>query len=181
MTRKEIIEFGKCIGFNEETREQGADKLARLLALFIYERMRITKDQLEGLLEGYVQPKQDLSFDYYFVEWARQQWEAGKLLPRTSVRAKQGGKRETPQRMQMRRTKGWRRPPGAVYVGRPTKWGNPFSVAEHGREEAVRLYRQHVADRHDEIRRELAGKDLMCWCPLGSTCHADVLLEIANS
>lgn len=32
----------------------------------------------------------------------------------------------------------------------------------------------------DEIRAELAGKDLSCWCPIDEPCHADVLLEIAN-
>ena len=30
------------------------------------------------------------------------------------------------------------------------------------------------------IRKELSGKDLACWCPLGEPCHADVLLKIAN-
>ena len=34
---------------------------------------------------------------------------------------------------------------------------------------------------HAEIRAELRGKDLACWCPLDSPCHADVLLEIANA
>lgn len=33
----------------------------------------------------------------------------------------------------------------------------------------------------EEIRAELAGKDLACWCDLDTPCHADVLLEIANS
>ena len=33
----------------------------------------------------------------------------------------------------------------------------------------------------DEIRAELAGHDLMCWCGLDLPCHADVLLDIANS
>lgn len=33
----------------------------------------------------------------------------------------------------------------------------------------------------DEIRAELAGKDLACWCPLDQPCHADVLLNIANN
>jgi hypothetical protein len=33
----------------------------------------------------------------------------------------------------------------------------------------------------DDIRRELAGKDLACWCPLDQPCHADVLLELANA
>jgi len=56
-----------------------------------------------------------------------------------------------PKRIQRRRTKGWRMPEGAVYVGRPTKWRNPFVVGEvHG------------------------------WCPLDQPCHADVLLELAN-
>ena len=35
-----------------------------------------------------------------------------------------------PQRIQRRRTAGWRMPDGAVYVGRPTRWGNPFKVGE---------------------------------------------------
>ena len=33
----------------------------------------------------------------------------------------------------------------------------------------------------EEVRAELAGKDLACWCPLSSPCHADVLLELANA
>ena len=33
-----------------------------------------------------------------------------------------------PKRIQMRRTKGWRKPAGVVYVGRPSRWGNPFRV-----------------------------------------------------
>lgn len=37
-----------------------------------------------------------------------------------------------------------------------------------------------VYPTHDEIRRELAGRDLACWCPLDQPCHADVLLELAN-
>lgn len=34
---------------------------------------------------------------------------------------------------------------------------------------------------HDEIRAELCGRDLACWCPLDAPCHADVLMEIANA
>lgn len=89
-----------------------------------------------------------------------------------------------PERIQLRRTKGWRKPPGAVVVARPTKWGNPYPVAEHGRSEAVRLYREHLG-QHPEIiaaaRRELAGRDLACWCPIGQPCHADVLLDVAST
>ncbi len=98
--------------------------------------------------------------------------------------------RPVPKRIQRKRTKGWRMPANTVYVGRPTPWGNPYDFAEGGREEAVRLFRQHVADRptfQEAIRGALRGRNLACWCPLvdgdGSRtpCHGDVLLEIANS
>ncbi|HKT03493.1 MAG TPA: DUF4326 domain-containing protein [Rugosimonospora sp.] len=115
-----------------------------------------------------------------------------------------------PQRIQRQRTCGWRMPPGAVYVGRPTPWGNPATVAsaiEHqvaatdreARAAVVRTYRHwllgtepgeqdrywvgaHVYDRR-WVRAhlsELAGWDLVCWCPPGQPCHADVLIELAN-
>ena len=32
----------------------------------------------------------------------------------------------------------------------------------------------------ERLRAEVAGRDLACWCPLDSPCHADVLLELAN-
>lgn len=83
------------------------------------------------------------------------------------------------------RRKGAEAPPtGAVYVGRPTAWGNPFVVGRDGAQgECVELYREWIMERpwlHSAARRDLGGKDLVCWCsPL--PCHADVLLEIANS
>ncbi|GAA2159216.1 MULTISPECIES: DUF4326 domain-containing protein [Glycomyces] len=56
-----------------------------------------------------------------------------------------------------------------------------------GPESVVELYRmmlearrQDDPDRLREWLAPLAGRDLMCWCPLGSPCHADVLLELAN-
>ena len=96
-----------------------------------------------------------------------------------------------PTRIQRRRTKGWRAPEGAVYVGRGSKWGNPWRVKDGmSARGAVWRYRDAVTGRlpgvwpwHptiDEIRADLAGRNLMCWCPLGQPCHADVLLEIAN-
>lgn len=106
-----------------------------------------------------------------------------------------------PTRIQRRRTRGWRMPEGAVYVGRPTKWGNPYREGDEsawigdmpvfGIEEpitsrlAVDLFRLHITAPTSpmswaQIRTELAGKDLACWCPLDQSCHADVLLEIAN-
>lgn len=98
----------------------------------------------------------------------------------TAARIAAGGR---PVRVQRRRAAGWRMPPGAVYVGRPTRWGNPFTIAEHDRPGAVTRYRAALrADpaRLAAVRRELGGCDLACWCPLDVTCHADVLLELAN-
>jgi hypothetical protein len=154
----------------------------------------------------------------------------------------------TPQRIQLRRTKGWRKPEGAVVVSRPSKWGNPFHLrAEMGglvrygprhlerfgrawdfegrisadgfrhdmwfsagdivethvrwatRAEVVELFRltltnptpgmrsaypsrggRFVRFTAEDVRAELAGRDLACWCPIGEPCHADVLLELAN-
>jgi hypothetical protein len=87
----------------------------------------------------------------------------------------------SPRRVRLRRTRGYRKPPGAVVVDRRTKWGNPYPVAEHGRDVAVLLYRIHLdADLATAARRDLRGRDLACWCPLGVPCHADVLLQVAN-
>jgi hypothetical protein len=72
-------------------------------------------------------------------------------------------------------------PPDAVYVGRPSKWGNPFKIGKDGtREEVIEKYSFWVKCNRDPLEfRELRGKDLVCWCsPL--PCHGDVLLEIAN-
>lgn len=72
-------------------------------------------------------------------------------------------------------------PKGAIYVGRPSKWGNPFKISPSlSREEAIKQYRKYLYESGliNDIH-ELEGKDLVCWCsPL--PCHADVLLELAN-
>jgi Domain of unknown function (DUF4326) len=88
-----------------------------------------------------------------------------------------------PHRLQLRRTKGWRKPPSAVVVARPSRWGNPFPVAVYGRDEAIRRYREHLLAHPDLVaaaRVELAGRDLACWCGPDVACHADVLLAVAN-
>jgi hypothetical protein len=153
-----------------------------------------------------------------------------------------------PERIQLRRSKGWRKPEDAVVVARPTKWGNPFRlhdqsyglvhygprhlerfgrewdyegrISAHGtshdmwfsaddivetyvrwatREEIVELYRLTLFDpthgmrmaypsryghfakvTPDEIRAELRGKDVACWCRIDQICHGDIILEIAN-
>lgn len=116
----------------------------------------------------------------------------------------------SPQRIQLRRTKGWRKPEGAVVVSRPSKWGNPYKVVPahaggwkvvgngsvawsadetpwtkaRAAEYAVASFRQITRPnsiRGRDIQIALAGRDLACWCPLDSPCHADVLLEIANA
>ena len=101
-------------------------------------------------------------------------------------------------------------PEGAVYVGRPTRWGNPYAAGSDiviqsvrgGYQEphrqvlegispamAVALYRIWATHAHINdvpftpyrlVRDKLRGKDLACWCPLDQPCHADVLLELAN-
>lgn len=117
-----------------------------------------------------------------------------------------------PIRIQRRRTKGWRLPEGAVYVGRPTKWGNPFVVhsdrMQNGQrypmdpKVSVSSFRSMVMEcgwfpvplpwpkgkipaceptTIEDVKRELRGKNLVCWCALDQPCHADVLLEIANA
>lgn len=144
-----------------------------------------------------------------------------------------------PERIQRKRVKGWHMPEGAIYVGRPTRWGNPFRL--NTRQGLARVPAVHHPDkpwefegrisadgaRHDyfheggqvtfchvrymtaeetvecyralitgggwpidwapspkftlgDIKAELAGHDLACWCPLDQACHADVLLKLAN-
>lgn len=95
-----------------------------------------------------------------------------------------------------------------VKVDRSTPWGNPFRVVRERaawgvtlRDEAsASLYR----DTEDDARQlacdlfrdwcvtyggqighkhnvgDLRGRNLACWCPESSPCHADILLEIAN-
>ena len=99
-----------------------------------------------------------------------------------------------PQRIQLKRTKGWRMPPNTVRVDRATRFGNPFRVTdERSPAEAVMAFRlwltvpgcdAGMADRKAEVLRalpELSDKNLACWCKPKEPCHADVLLSIANS
>jgi hypothetical protein len=97
-----------------------------------------------------------------------------------------------------------------VIVARPSKWGNPYTVAmmqerlEHDelqldlRELVVEAFRSDLEHGPDSVwwwfgphmkildildgldAGELRGRDLACWCPLDQPCHADVLLELAN-
>lgn len=152
-----------------------------------------------------------------------------------------------PERIQLSRKKGWRKPENTVVVSRPSKWGNPFPLGSRealacvpgaltgqnweyedrisaagmrhdyfhpgGRvtfcdiryltlDEVIVLFREqltgdaaHIRDAEKygpglwhgrdrvtvaDVRAQLAGRNLACWCPLDQLCHADVLLEIAN-
>lgn len=85
-------------------------------------------------------------------------------------------------------------PKDAVYVGRPSKWGNQFKIgdphpqsdtgkAKLTRNEAIIFYEYYVLNTPEllaEVKAELKGKDLVCWCA-PKPCHADILLEIANA
>lgn len=99
---------------------------------------------------------------------------------------------EHPTRIQMSRQHPWRaQHPDAVRVDRATQWGNPWRIGDAypwadyhpmTAEDTVRLFRYTFDTQPGRalIRRELAGKDLACWCKPDQPCHADVLLEIAN-
>jgi len=74
-------------------------------------------------------------------------------------------------------------PPDAVFVGRPSKWGNPFIRGVHGtREQVIEKFKTYL-DEHPTLleaaRKELRGKDLVCFC-WPAACHAEVLLKAAN-
>lgn len=91
-----------------------------------------------------------------------------------------------PSRIQRRRAKGWRMPENTVYVGRGSRWGNPFSVERYGRERAVQMFREYIGHPNSPLGFEpediarLRGQNLACWCREGECCHADVLLQLAN-
>lgn len=80
----------------------------------------------------------------------------------------------------------------AVYVGRPSKWGNPFKIGEtYGgrvmtRSDVIEAYQSwllgsdQAAALRDALRRELRGRNLACWCA-PQPCHADVLVVLANT
>lgn len=78
--------------------------------------------------------------------------------------------------------------PDAVYIGRPSKWGNPFShklgtlaaFRVASRQEAVDAYRRHLLSSPIMLAEldELAGRDLGCFCA-PALCHGDVLAELS--
>lgn len=72
--------------------------------------------------------------------------------------------------------------PYDVYIGRPSKWGNPYIIGEFGtREECVAEYTHYLESNPELLAAllELRGKTLGCWCSPHS-CHGDILMELAN-
>lgn len=72
--------------------------------------------------------------------------------------------------------------PYDVYIGRPEKWGNPFSIGKDGnREEVIQKYMDWLSEQPELLSdiHELKDKVLGCWCA-PKACHGDILAEIAN-
>lgn len=70
-------------------------------------------------------------------------------------------------------------PPGAVYIGRGSPWGNPFVIGPDGtRDEVIEKFRRLTLPRLDVTL--LRGKHLVCWCA-PAACHGDLLLCVANA
>jgi len=110
---------------------------------------------------------------------------------------------DTPHRVQLRRSKGWMMPPNTLKVDRTSRWGNPWRIVAPNKHRKVwavdgpRVYQEcadewealSLALRKFRFRAEttpgflhgLRGKNLACWCALDKPCHADVLLELANT
>ncbi len=69
-----------------------------------------------------------------------------------------------------------------VYIGRPSPWGNPFTIGPDGtRREVIEKYREYLLKNSELMAAlpELRGKTLGCWCA-PKPCHGDVLVELAN-
>ena len=69
-----------------------------------------------------------------------------------------------------------------VYIGRPSKWGNPFMIGRDGsREEVIFKYLKWLRNQPELIKAlpELKGKRLGCWCAPNS-CHGDILAKLSN-
>jgi Domain of unknown function (DUF4326) len=103
-----------------------------------------------------------------------------------------------PQRIQLRRTKGWRMPPNTIKIDRTTQWGNPYKIGTMQPHPltnrpvfvadlttSLSLHRDYLlGGKGRPIAKaaalELRGKNLACWCKSGGPCHGDMLLKIAN-
>ena len=113
-----------------------------------------------------------------------------------------------PKRIQRKRSKGWRKPEGAIIVDRTSRYGNPFRVGHRYRyvlllalmgfkgkdltngvfvkdnAHAVELYRKMInifqAKKRKQYFESFRGKDIVCFCKVDEPCHGDVILKEAN-
>lgn len=107
-----------------------------------------------------------------------------------------------PTRIQRKRTHGFRLPSNTICVNRGTKFGNPFKVADYGREKAISNFRECLTYPHmayyyfDEIEATTQfnrfiwmannihlireADHIACFCPLDVECHGDTLIEISG-
>lgn len=111
-----------------------------------------------------------------------------------------------PQRVQRSRKRGAKMGDGVVYVGRPTIWGNPFTLERFSHARSILFYETWLEGRLGDLELEERGfcpaeiealhrlrlrvhasfgklwrRDLACWCPTTSSwCHANILLRFAN-
>lgn len=83
-----------------------------------------------------------------------------------------------------------REKPYDIYIGRPSKWGNPFThtgsdvagtIVVASREEAINRYEEWIQDQPELLAdlHELKGRVLGCWCK-PRACHGDVLARLAE-
>lgn len=100
-----------------------------------------------------------------------------------------------PKRIQRKRIKGWKKPPNTINIARPSKFGNPhnwqggleYGYSKRDCKELAKTFfidslnKNELPFTREDIKRELKGKNLMCWCKEGEPCHGDVLLMIANA
>lgn len=70
-----------------------------------------------------------------------------------------------------------------IYIGRPSKWGNPFQIGKDGtREEVIEKFRNWILTQPNLLKdlHEIKGKTLGCWCK-PKVCHGDVLVELIET
>lgn len=100
---------------------------------------------------------------------------------------------ERPNRIQRRRSAGWKMPANARYAGRPGPYGNPFKVGDKYRngitggefvitqENCIPIFETYAKGRlaaEPDWFEPLRGFDLACWCSLDRPCHVDIILEL---
>lgn len=137
--------------------------------------------RLDGMMPGHYQERVGTEGAYV----SRQRCSGGENPPGDGLF--EADKPEPPRRVQRERTPGWTTPPNTVYVGRPSRWGNPYAIGYDAAtaEAATIKYATWLgspagADVREAAIKALAGRNLMCWCPLGAPCHADILLRLVN-